>query len=168
MAVNRQRVRLGVARRSRQPPPFAPSSWRYVSPEAVACNRPVAAAREVPRPPRTRTRSRERDGTSLRPLRRRRWYAWLRMRRPPTRKGPEVSTLLAFVPRERTVDVQGKCKDPSPIAARTGSCRVDEKSGKRRGDAHGFLGKAMVRNPLNYGRLRTAASTLPRAADAGR
>lgn len=75
-----------------------------------------------------------------------------------------MSTLLAFVPGEQALEVRGKGMDPSPITARTGSSWIDEQGGTdRRGGAHGFLGKAMVRNPLNYGALRTAAGTLARS-----
>ena len=87
--------------------PSGPSSWRRVHRIVAACNRPSIAGREARRQRRTRTRLSGVDGKSCDSSLDRLPYVWLRVRHPPIRDGPEIATLVAFVPRELAACVDG-------------------------------------------------------------
>src|SRR6186713_3187904 len=88
---------------------------------------------------------------------------------PSARQAPEKRAVHAFTPLERTLGVDADMADLLSIATWTRGRRVNDESGTGRGErTHGFLsGHAMVRNPWNDGRLRTAGRTLPRKRMAG-
>src|SRR4029453_2676448 len=77
---------------------------------------------------------------------------------PSARQAPEKRAVHAFTPLERTPGVDADMADLLSIATWTRGRRVNDESGTGRGErTHGFLsGHAMVRNPWNDGRLRTA------------
>ena len=99
-------------------------------------------------------------GPSFRQRKRARFHVW----RPGSRNRPEISAVVAFVPRELAVGVGGKRKNASTVTPRARCRWMEEKGWNGTSDGHGFLGQAMVRNPPYAGGSgqQTNFNTLPR------
>ena len=58
-----------------------------------------------------------------------------------------MTALVAFEPRELTVGVDRKSKDPPSVTPRARGREMEDKRLQGSGNTHGFLAQAMVRNP---------------------